>query len=132
LRPTVKPSVMFLSLLCQGLITASLLVLPAVGHAQAATAGQLPVALRQKLEAGQQALQASLQALGEHPAELVADAAVFAKGIEWALRYDTEFSPADIALLENALARGQERVAAIAGGKPGWIGRPGKVAVADI
>ena len=37
-----------------------------------------------------------------------ADAALFAKGLTWALRYDREFSPADISLLEKAIQRGQE------------------------
>lgn len=38
------------------------------------------------------------------------DAAIFAKGLTWALQYDREFSPADVALLKKAIVRGNERV----------------------
>ena len=52
--------------------------------------------------------------------DLVADAAVFAKGVEWALRYEPKLEPADVALLKKALARGAERAAALAAGNPAW------------
>ena len=57
----------------------------------------------------------------------LADAEVFAKGIAWALRYDTQFDPADVALLKRALERGKERVAALEAGKQPWADRKGKV-----
>ena len=34
-----------------------------------------------------------------------ADAAIFEKGLSWALRYDREFTPADIVLLDKAVQR---------------------------
>lgn len=49
-----------------------------------------------------------------------ADAAVFAKGLAWALRYDTEFTPGDIRLLETAIQRGSDRVAALSQEEPPW------------
>ncbi len=58
------------------------------------------------------------------------DAALFAKGLTWALRYDREFTPADIGLLEQAIQRGQERLAALAVEKRSWTSRRGKVALA--
>jgi hypothetical protein len=59
--------------------------------------------------------------------DLLADAEIFAKGIAWALRYDAQFTPADVALLKKALGRGKERVAALAAGKQPWADRKGKV-----
>jgi pimeloyl-ACP methyl ester carboxylesterase len=59
--------------------------------------------------------------------DLRADAEVFAKGVAWALRYDTQFTSADEALLKKALERGRERVTALAAGKQPWADRKGKV-----
>jgi pimeloyl-ACP methyl ester carboxylesterase len=59
--------------------------------------------------------------------DLFADAAVFAKGLTWALRYDTAFEPADLALLKKALERGQERATAQEAGKQPWMNKHGKV-----
>src|SRR5207302_44120 len=42
-------------------------------------------------------------------ADLVADAEVFRKGVEWALQYETKLEPGDVALVKKALARGTER-----------------------
>ncbi len=42
------------------------------------------------------------------------DAAIFAKGLAWALKYDREFTLADVALLKKAIARGNERVRSLA------------------
>src|SRR5262249_22298973 len=57
---------------------------------------------------------------------------VFAKGIAWALRYDTQFTAADVALLKKSLARARERVAALESGKHSWTTRRGKVARAFV
>ncbi|MBN9119856.1 MAG: prolyl oligopeptidase family serine peptidase [Planctomycetes bacterium] len=59
--------------------------------------------------------------------DLVADAEVFRKGAEWALRYETKLEPADVALIKKALARGAERAEAIDAGKPAWADRKGKL-----
>ncbi len=61
-----------------------------------------------------------------------ADAALFAKGLTWALRYDREFSPADIGLLEKAIRRGQERLAVLTEEKRSWTTRRGKVALGYV
>lgn len=103
-----------------------------VGSAQAPAAKPLTAEHRQKLDAGWQALQAALKSLSEQPAQLVADAAIYAKGVEWALRYDRDFSPADIGLIEKTLARGQERAAAIGNQKPTWLSRNGKLVLAYV
>ncbi|WP_439629387.1 prolyl oligopeptidase family serine peptidase [Gemmata sp.] len=60
-------------------------------------------------------------------ADLYADADVFRKGVEWALKYETKLEPADVALVKKALARCAERADAVAAGKPAWPGRKGKV-----
>jgi hypothetical protein len=60
-------------------------------------------------------------------ADHLADAAVFAKGLAWALRYHTDFEPADLALLKKALERGNERAAALEAGKQPWAQKKGKV-----
>jgi hypothetical protein len=57
----------------------------------------------------------------------VADAEIFAKGITWALRYDAEFNPADVAFLKRALDRGKSRVSALEKGERPWVGKKGKV-----
>ena len=55
-------------------------------------------------------------------------AEIFAKGLTWALQYDSEFTPADIELLKKALQRGRERAEAIENGKQPWAGKKGKLA----
>src|SRR6476660_7811069 len=55
---------------------------------------------------------------------LFADADIFRKGVEWALRYEPKLEPADIALIQKALRRGLERTAA---DKPTWPTRKGKL-----
>ena len=60
-------------------------------------------------------------------ADLYADAEVFRKGVEWALRYETKLEPADVALVKKALVRCAERTDALAAGKPAWPDRKGKL-----
>jgi poly(3-hydroxybutyrate) depolymerase len=62
----------------------------------------------------------------------LADAAVYAKAVSWALRYDETLSAADLALLARALARGNERAAALESGKHPWAGKKGKVVRAFV
>src|SRR5579864_6958606 len=61
------------------------------------------------------------------PASLQPDARIFLKGIQWALRYEKKLEPKDAALIQNALARAQQRVEALAAGKPGWTTRKGRL-----
>ena len=51
----------------------------------------------------------------------IADADAFYKGIEWALRFDEPFAPADVASIRNALGRARQRRAAIAAGTTPWF-----------
>lgn len=60
-------------------------------------------------------------------ADPYADAEVFRKGVEWALRYETKLEPADVALVKGAVARCAERADAVAAGKPAWADRRDKV-----
>ena len=119
------------SLFVRSLLVAALLIASgSTSQAQAPVAQPLSPEQRQKLDDGLQSLQAKLAALQNRPTMLVADAALFAKGVQWALRYDREFTPADVALLEKGLARGLERAAAIANETPTWLTRKGKLALA--
>lgn len=97
--------------------------------AQAPMPKPLPAEQRKSLEATLKKLQATL---GEFPNEAVADAAIFAKGLQWALDYDQEFTPADEKLLDNAGSRCQQRIAALKEGKSPWQTRRGKIALGYV
>src|SRR5262245_24568422 len=64
--------------------------------------------LERELETLEKALDgtAGLREVPDH----FADASIFAKAVAWALRYDTQFTPADVALLRKGLERGQQRL----------------------
>ena len=101
-------------------------------HSWAQAAQPLSVTQRQTFEQAAGELQALVD---KHPRRQTpewADAALFAKGLTWALRYDREFSPADIDLLEKAIRRGQERLAALTEEKRSWTTRRGKVALGYV
>mgnify|MGYP001008678643 CR=1 FL=1 len=65
-------------------------------------------------------------------ADLIIDAEVFAKGIARALEYDTELSPADVALLHKAVERGKARAAALEADTYPWAARRGKAVRAFV
>jgi poly(3-hydroxybutyrate) depolymerase len=81
---------------------------------------------RDQLDQGRNELEMRLAKWQSKP-NLYADAAVFTKGLSWALRYDETFSSADIALLKQALERGRERVASLEAGRTPWASRKGKL-----
>jgi pimeloyl-ACP methyl ester carboxylesterase len=58
---------------------------------------------------------------------LQADARIFLRSIEWALRYETKLAAKDLALIKQALKRASQRVDALAAGKPAWPTRRGKM-----
>jgi Prolyl oligopeptidase family len=91
---------------------------------------------RQPLSAGQrQVFDRELQALRKSLGALKrdrADAGIFPKGLEWALQYDRTFSRKDVALLQRAVQRGQQRVEAIAAGKTPWKSRKGNLALGYV
>jgi len=72
-------------------------------------------------------LKAQMAKLKPAHADLLADAAVFHKGVEWALRYESAFTAKDVAMIEKALSRGSERVTALAASQLPWTTKKGKV-----
>ena len=95
--------------------------------------GQAPQPLteqdRKGLAESLQSLEKTLATAGGVDDKSTADAAIFAKGMAWGLKYDQEFSAADVALLKKAVSRGTERAKAIAEKKSPWEARRGKVAL---
>lgn len=61
------------------------------------------------------------------PADALADAALFLKGVTWALRYETSLTTNDVAAIKRALARGQQRATGLAAKALPWTTRKGKV-----
>jgi pimeloyl-ACP methyl ester carboxylesterase len=59
--------------------------------------------------------------------DLFADADVYRKGIEWALRYDAKLEPKDIDLLKKAVERANQRIDALTAGKTPWTAKKGKL-----
>jgi len=72
-------------------------------------------------------MKAQLAKLKPTHADLLADAEVFHKGGEWALRYESAFNAKDSATIEKALTRGTERVTALAANQTPWTAKKGKV-----
>jgi pimeloyl-ACP methyl ester carboxylesterase len=68
---------------------------------------------------------ATLQALPPEAAARRADAELFYKSVAWALRYEPTLSPADLALLRKAMARGNQRLDALQTGKIPWAHKKG-------
>jgi pimeloyl-ACP methyl ester carboxylesterase len=56
-----------------------------------------------------------------------ADAELFAKGAAWALRYEPDLTPADLSLIQSALARGRQRIAALESGERPWEQKRGRL-----
>src|SRR6185436_1251942 len=113
-------------------LLAGLLLIREASPVCAQGARALTDAEHQTFEEARQALQTSIHALpGRLPADR-ADATIFAKGLEWALRYDRQFSNADLNLIKGSIARGNERVARLLEGKPVWRSRHGKVSLGYV
>jgi poly(3-hydroxybutyrate) depolymerase len=117
----------------------NLLIIAMAGAAPGLTAAADPVVSaeeRARLERGLRELDARLEKLRARTpavtADHLADAAVYAKGIAWALRYDEALTPADAALLKKALERGNERAAALEAGRSPWARKKGKVVRAFV
>ncbi|HND53416.1 MAG TPA: prolyl oligopeptidase family serine peptidase, partial [Pirellulaceae bacterium] len=71
---------------------------------------------------------ADMVAAAEPSADLEADVAIFAKGVEWAKRYEPKIEGKDAALVEKATALHAARRDELAAGKSSWTARKGKVA----
>lgn len=91
---------------------------------------------RQAFEDGLRALERGLEMLratNKVPPDNFAEAAIFAKAIAWALRYDKDFTQADIALFKKALIRGNQRLETLRKDETPWAQRrTGKVARAFV
>lgn len=59
--------------------------------------------------------------------DLYADAAVYVKGVTWALRYDESFTDADVAMIDDALHRASQRIEALEAGREPVTERRGKL-----
>lgn len=91
-------------------------------EAQSPTAQPLTEAQREKFE--QEIAELSVEA-----PYLGADQLIFLKGLTWALKYDREFVPADVALLEKAVRRAHERQGVQPDEVRNWPTRRGKLAL---
>lgn len=87
---------------------------------------------RQQFEQSANELHSSLQQSSQRSVASWADAAVFAKGLSWALKYDREFTPADVGLLDKAIRRCRERMTALKAEKQPWNTRRGKLALGYV
>ncbi|MDI1314284.1 alpha/beta fold hydrolase [Prosthecobacter sp.] len=59
--------------------------------------------------------------------DLLADAQVFGKAIDWALKYDSVLTEGDMRLLKHVGVRAKERAVAIAAITPTWTTKKGKI-----
>jgi pimeloyl-ACP methyl ester carboxylesterase len=84
---------------------------------------------REALEHATRELQAALDRHAAPRSRAWADTAIFAKGLAWALRYDREFTAADVALLEKAARDGAERARSLSQDRPSWETGPGRMAL---
>jgi hypothetical protein len=126
-RPSVVPIPTLVLRGCCGLALL-LAVRPLWAQDARPAATEWQAALREDLGT----LSSALADLRRRGSRHVADAAIFAKGIRWALQYDREMTAADRTLLDRSLARGTERSKALADGNAGWLTRRGKVALGYV
>ena len=115
-------------------VTVSVLFLFVVGlfcpaGSRAQSTAPLPEMQRAALEQRTLELLAALERMPAPHPPAWADAAVFAKGLAWGLRYDREFTAADVELLKNAVRRCEERINELASERPAWTIRRGKTAL---
>jgi len=102
--------------------------------ARAAAADQRDEIARVKIERTVYGFERSLGAMraGRSGADrpdpaLVADVEIFIKAARWGLRYDSEGSPTDAALIEMALSRCIERFPELDQGQPSWASKRGRL-----
>jgi hypothetical protein len=94
----------------------------------------IPEKDRAELTAGAAALRKSIDALARElaatpdwQAALLPDIEIFHKAVDWALRYDEFFDPKQVDIARHLLAKGQERVTQLRGGKAPWLEATGLV-----
>lgn len=78
-----------------------------------------------QLENALQLLDARLASVRDHA--LFADAAIYAKAVRYALKFNEFYGPKDLAKAEDALRRGNQRVADLAAGRTPWTSESGLV-----
>lgn len=108
-----------------GLLGTLLLLLPTLAVAQAPPAADAD-ALKEQLAALEKQV-AELRGKEDANDFLVADVAVYAKAVEWALRHEEFYKPEYVEHARLALATGLARAAELATGKYSWEGQPGRV-----
>lgn len=108
----------------------------AIGVALAGADPAIPSDERGQIERALKELDSRLEKLRSRTpvvrADQFAEAAVYAKGVAWALRYDQTLTPADLSLLKKALEHGNERATALEVGTCPWADRKGKVVRAFV
>ena len=87
----------------------------------------LPENDRRDIETRQEQLAHRIKALKASAPDLLADAEVFHKSVEWALRYETNLAPKDLAMMKKAIARGMQRADALLANQAPWSARKGSV-----
>ena len=92
----------------------------------------LPDDQRTKLLRQATAMQATLDSMRQ--SSHWADVAIFPKAVAWALRYDREFTPANVGLLNKAIRRGGERLATLVDRNRSarWTDRRGKLTLGYV
>jgi poly(3-hydroxybutyrate) depolymerase len=105
------------------------------GHAAAQSPAGLSVEDRAVIDSAVGQLETTIRNLGDRARQTrkssepddIADAAAFHKAVVWALRYEPELKPADVALINKALARGKQRVEQLQAGRHDWSSKRGKL-----
>ena len=91
---------------------------------------------RQELTAGAAGLAREITSVGatlkSGQRTLLADAQIFHKAVDWALRYDEFYKSNEVALARELLKHGRQRVAELRDGKPSWIAATGLVVRAYV
>ncbi len=94
---------------------------------------KIPDAARAELQAGADALGKDLEALRNllkskaALLDLLPDAQIYHKAVDWALRHDEFYSTNEITTARDLLKRGTERVQALREGKAPWLAQTGLV-----
>lgn len=95
----------------------------------ASAAEPLPEAERMKYQQVADELQALLDRQADPQSTDWADAAIWLKGLRWALQYDREFTPTDIVLLQRAVDHCRERLTSHGSAGGSRSARPGRMAL---
>lgn len=115
-------------------VTFSVLVALGAGPANAQTpaAGPLSAEQRKVLSDAAASMLRGPEKTRRDDMRDVADGSIFVKGLTWALKYDQEFTPADITLMEKAVVRGKQRLEGSRNSKRPWDDRKGKLALGYV